>query len=135
EIAPAKLRPVTDALYLEALFEAVGDPLDHVRDQRAGQPVQRAVLTAVGGPLDEYLISGQLDLDLTADALGELAFGSVDGDPLGVDRHGDSGRYRDGLLADAGHRSFRVTRPSPRVRRRRRAGAPHDRSSRPWRWR
>ena len=47
-----ELGAVADALDLEALLEAVGDALDHVRDQAAGQPVQGAVLAAVGRALD-----------------------------------------------------------------------------------
>ena len=39
---------VADALDLEVLLEALGDALDHVRDEGAGEAVQRAIVTAVG---------------------------------------------------------------------------------------
>ena len=48
ELVALELGAVADALDLEPLLEAVGDALDHVRDQAAGEAVQRAVLAAVG---------------------------------------------------------------------------------------
>src|SRR5262245_37595451 len=42
---------IAHALDLEALLEALGDALDHVGDQAPRQPVERAVLAAVGRPL------------------------------------------------------------------------------------
>src|SRR5690348_7495783 len=41
---------VADALDLEPLGEPVGDARDHVRDQRPGEAVQRAMVVAVGRP-------------------------------------------------------------------------------------
>ena len=52
-----ELRAVADALDLEALLVAVGDALDHVGHQRAGEAVQRAVLAAVGRARDEQLLA------------------------------------------------------------------------------
>ena len=49
ELGALELRAVPDALDLEVLLEAVRDPLDHVGDQRAREPVQRPVLAALGG--------------------------------------------------------------------------------------
>src|SRR4051794_22424336 len=53
EVPALELRAVADALDLQALLEAVGDAADHVRDQRPREPVQRAMLRAVGGPRDD----------------------------------------------------------------------------------
>src|SRR3954452_21089407 len=57
EVRALERRAVADALDLEGLGEAGRDALDHVRDQRAGQAVQRAVLGAVGGPADDELLA------------------------------------------------------------------------------
>src|SRR6187551_1736459 len=51
EVPALELRAVADALDLQALLEAVGDPLDHVGDQAAGEAVQGAVLAAIGRAL------------------------------------------------------------------------------------
>ena len=53
EVLALQLRAVADALDLEALLVAVGDALDHVRDERPREPVQRAVFAAVGRPRDD----------------------------------------------------------------------------------
>ena len=50
EVAALELGAVADTLDLEVLLEAVRHALDHVRDERAREPVQRAILAAVGGP-------------------------------------------------------------------------------------
>src|SRR5919204_4029739 len=50
EVLALELRAVADALDLQALLEAVGDALDHVRHQRAREAVQRAMVRAVGRP-------------------------------------------------------------------------------------
>src|SRR6185295_11619016 len=49
EVLALELGPVADALDLEPLLEALGDPLDHVGDQAAGEAVQGAMLAPVGG--------------------------------------------------------------------------------------
>ena len=48
EVTAAQLRPVADALDLEALLEAGCHALHHVGHQRPGQPVQRAMLATIG---------------------------------------------------------------------------------------
>src|SRR3954447_17157544 len=55
EVAALELGAIADALDLERLGEAGRDAFDHVRDQRARQPVQGAVLGAIGRALDEKL--------------------------------------------------------------------------------
>src|SRR4051812_17136169 len=52
EVGTRERGAVADALDLEALLEAVRDALDHVRDQRARQAVQRAILAALGWARD-----------------------------------------------------------------------------------
>src|SRR6476619_525487 len=49
ELRALELRAIPDALDLEVLLEAVRDALDHVRDERPREPVERAVLAALGG--------------------------------------------------------------------------------------
>ena len=80
---------VADALDLEALLEAVGDALDHVRDQAAGQPVQGAVLAAVGRALDGQRCRRPASTFISrADRLAQLALRALDRDHarLDVDR-------------------------------------------------
>src|SRR5262245_52953704 len=50
EVGALERSAVADALDLELLLEALGDSLDHVRDQRPRQAVQRPVLPALGRP-------------------------------------------------------------------------------------
>jgi hypothetical protein len=69
EVATPKLGAVADALDLEPLLEPVRDALDHVRHQRPGEAVERAVLAAIGRPGDDDLIVDLLDLDVAVDAL------------------------------------------------------------------
>src|SRR5262249_14818801 len=52
EVGALERRAVANALDLELLLEALGDALDHVRDQRARQAVQRTILPALGRPRD-----------------------------------------------------------------------------------
>src|SRR5215208_1148879 len=104
ELAALQLSAVADALDLQALLEAVGDALDHVRDQAAREPVQRAVLAAVGRSRHADLAVVLLDPDLARHALLELALGPLHLHELGLDRDlhpiGDGDR----LSADARHR-------------------------------
>src|SRR6201996_9545009 len=96
EVFPFQRGAVADALDLEALLEAVGDALDHVRDQRAGEPVEGAVLAAIGRPGDEdrALLLGHGHV--LGVGLRELAFRPFDDDVARGDRHrhGVGDRYR-----------------------------------------
>src|SRR5919198_4214210 len=58
------LTAVADAVHLERLAEALGHAGDHVRDQRPGQAVQRAVHALVGRPshLDDAVLPPDLDV-------------------------------------------------------------------------
>ena len=62
EVSPAQLRAIADALDLEALLEPRGHALHHVRDERTGEAVERAVLAAIGGTGHDDLIVYLLDL-------------------------------------------------------------------------
>src|SRR3954463_8976274 len=106
EVGALELRAVADALDLERLGEAVGDAGDHVRDQRAREPVQRAVLRAVGRAGDDELLALLADLDRAVLALLEVAAGAGDAHDLGLDRHGDAGGDGDGPLTDSRHRDL-----------------------------
>src|SRR5829696_6822561 len=69
ELLALELCAVADALDLEALLEAVRHALDHVRNQAAGEAVERAVLAAVGRALDEDLAVLLLHADVAVLAL------------------------------------------------------------------
>src|SRR5918997_2836801 len=103
QVAALELRAVADALDLERLREAGGDALDHVRDQRPRETVQRAVLRAVGRPRDEQLTVLLLDVDHARLALLEVAAGTGHAHDLRLDRDGDRVGDGNGLSADAGH--------------------------------
>src|SRR5262249_40673128 len=83
---------VTDALDLEALLEAVGDPLDHVRDERAGQTVQRPMVAAIGRPRDRDRTIVLLDLHVARHALLKLTLRPLHAHELRLDRELDARR-------------------------------------------
>src|SRR5207237_354725 len=91
---------VADALDLEALLEAFRDALDHVRDQRPRQPVQRAILAALGRTRDDDRAVLLLDLHALRHGLLELAQRPVDGHASGRDPDGNPGRYFDWSFSD-----------------------------------
>ena len=96
---------VADALDLQALLEAVGDALDHVRDQAAGEAVQGAVLAAVGRAAATVSAPvGLLDLHLGRERLGELALGPLDRDAARGDLDRDGLGHGDWLSSDPAHR-------------------------------
>src|SRR5262249_3943629 len=114
-------------------LEAIGDALDHVRDQAAGEPVERAVVAAVGRPLDGHGAVVDRDLHVAVDVLRELALGALDADRARLDVDLDALGDLDWLSSDSAHQRFltrRARRPLPRPR----AGAPRGRSSRRGRW-
>src|SRR5450755_2640789 len=103
QIAAAELGAVAHALNLEALLESGRDARDHVRHQRAGQPVQGTMLTAIGRAGHLQLVADMLDRDVAVDALRELALGPVDDHALRLDRDRDAGRQGNWLSSDSGH--------------------------------
>src|SRR5439155_2495372 len=103
EIVAAHGSPVADTLELEALLEALGHALDHVRDERAGEPVQRAVLAAVGRALDDQPAVLLLDLDPYRDLLDELPEWPGHLDAPGEDRDVDARGQLDGCFSDSAH--------------------------------
>src|SRR5215204_3701231 len=109
EVAAPELRAVADALDLERLGEAGRDALDHVGDQRAREAVERAMLGAVGRPLDEQLAVLLDDVDHARLALLEVAARAGHAHDLGLDRDRDGLGDGDGLSADAGHRGYQTS--------------------------
>jgi hypothetical protein len=71
--------PVPHPHDLEALLIAVGDPDHHVRQQRPGQPVQRAVEPLVARPLHPKRAVLQQDPHVPVEVLLELALGALHG--------------------------------------------------------
>src|SRR5205823_4350527 len=69
---------VADALQLEPLLETLRDALDHVRDQRPRQAVQRAIVAALGRTRHREDTVGLLDLHARGHVLGQLAERAVD---------------------------------------------------------
>src|SRR4029453_111110 len=112
----AQARAVADALDLQALLEPLCDALDHVRDQRARQPVQRAILAAVGRARHDELVFLALDIDPHRHGLRELAERPVDHDAAGVDRDVHAGRHGNWLSSDAAHYQTKAmtSPPTPR---------------------
>src|SRR4051812_39651701 len=104
EVGALELGAVADALDLQRLREAVGDPGDHVGDEGAGEPVQRAMLRAIGRAGDDQLLALLPDLDRAVLALLEVAAGAGHAHDLGLDRDGDAGGDGDGPLTDSLHR-------------------------------
>ncbi len=126
EVAPLHLGAVAHTDDLQALLEALGHALDHVRDERAAEPVQATVEALVVRALHADLLAVDDDLDPRVQPLRELAPRALHGDDTVVgDRDVDAGGDRDGLLADPAHA---ITRPPPGPRRRCPCARRRDRS-------
>src|SRR4051812_29608416 len=108
DVAALQDRAVADALDLEALLEALGHAGDHVRDQRAGEAVERAVVAAVGRARDDELAVLLLDRDVARLALLERPARAGDAHDLGLDRDLDAGGDGDGLLTDSRHGGYQM---------------------------
>src|SRR6478609_3963252 len=94
---------VTHAHDLELLLVAVGHTDDHVVDQGAGQAVQSLALALVVGALDVEDAFALLDRDRRRNGVGQGALGALDRHLRTVDRDVDTGRDRDGELANTRH--------------------------------
>src|SRR3954447_9465674 len=103
QVGPRQRCAVPDALDLEALLEPVRHTLDHVRDQRARQAVQRAILAAIGRARhrDDALVLR--DLHALRHVLAELASRSGDRHAAGIDRDDHAGGHFNWSFADTGH--------------------------------
>src|SRR5215218_2176191 len=112
----AHRRAVADALDLEALLEALRDALDHVRDQRAGEPVERPVLPALGRARDDDLAVPLFQVHARGNCLDELAQWPVHLHAAGRQRDADAVRDRNGLSADPAHYQTKAitSPPTPR---------------------
>jgi hypothetical protein len=86
---------------LEPLLEAVGDPLDHVRHQRAAEPVQRAALALVVRAPDVDDVAFPLHRDRARHPLAEGPPGPGHGDGVILQVELDAPRELDGEVADA----------------------------------
>src|SRR5581483_4475882 len=118
EVGSGKHRAIADALDLEPLLEACGDTLDHVRDQRPRQSVERAIVTALRWARDGDRPVVVRDLHALGHLLTELALRPGHRDAPRVDRDDHAGRDLDGTLSDTGHGLAVVTRRSTGLRRR-----------------
>src|SRR3954453_7306877 len=120
EVAALELGAIADALDLQGLREAVGDALDHVRHERAREPVKRTVLRPVGRARDEDVAVLLANLDRARLALVQIALRPGHANDLRLDRHGDAGGDVDGLLTDTGHGSYQTwattSPPTPALR-------------------
>src|SRR5262249_16091764 len=103
EIGPFEGGAIADALDLELLLEPVRDAFDHVRDQRAREPVQRQVLAALGRAGGHYLLLVLLDLHAGGDVLAQLAARAVHLDAARRDRHHHPGGQLDRSAANPRH--------------------------------
>src|SRR5262249_31093436 len=101
EVGALERCAVADALNLEALLEALRDTLDHVRDERARQPVQRAILAALGGTRDDDGAVLLLDLHARRDLLLQGAERAGDLHAAGIDGHGHAAGDFDGSFSDS----------------------------------
>jgi hypothetical protein len=110
EVRASQAGPVADALDLEAFLEAFRHTLDHVRDQRPGEPVERTILAALRRPGDQNRLAVLLDRHPGWDLLGELPQRSVDLDAAGPDRDHDAGGKLDWLSTDTAHGSRHHTK-------------------------
>src|SRR5229473_3011753 len=103
DLLALQLRLVPDAGDVQRPLEALGDALDHVGDQRAGEAVQLTRAARVVRPVDLHLPVLDRHLHLAVELLRDLALGPLDLHQAGlrVDLHllGDL----DGKPSDAGH--------------------------------
>src|SRR6202030_1705086 len=100
EIVALQGGAVADALDLELLLEPLRDAFDHVRDQRAGETVQRAVLAALGRARHGQGAVVLRDLHARGHLLLEGAQRTGHRHTTGIDRDGDAVGNLDWSFAD-----------------------------------
>ncbi len=123
---------VADSLDFEPLLVALGDALDHVRDQRAGEAVERAMVGAVRRSRHDERGALVRDRHVGRQFLVERALGALDRDPAGRRRDLDAVGHGDGETSDAAHD---VTTRTRALLRRCRAYRHPRRCTRRSRWR
>src|SRR5579864_2339134 len=87
EVGALERGAVADALDLQALLEALRHALDHVGDERAREPVQRAILAALGRPGDDDVALFLRDRHAHGHVLLKRAERARDRDAAGLDGH------------------------------------------------
>src|SRR4051812_32879163 len=113
EVGAFERSAVADALDLEALLEPLRDAFDHVRDECPGEPVQRAVLSALGRAGHGEGAVVLRDLHALRDVLLKRAEWAGHGHTARLQRHGDAGRDFDWSLADSAHAQFPINTRLP----------------------
>src|SRR5438874_1460168 len=103
EIGALERRAVADTLDLQALLEALRHAFDHVGDERARQPVQRAVVAALGRSRDDDRAFFLGDRHAQRDLLLQGPERTGDGHAPRLHRDGDAGGDLDGLFSDSAH--------------------------------
>ena len=113
EVGALELRAVADALDLEVLLEALRDALDHVRDERPREAVQRPILAALGRAGHDDLRLRLLDLHARGHVLAQLAERAVHLNAAGRDRHHDPGGQLDRFrpIRDIAYQTKAITSP------------------------
>src|SRR5438270_6367527 len=120
EVGALERSAIADALDLEALLEALRHALDHVRDERAREPVEGAVLAALGRAGDDELSVALLDLHPRRHLLRQLAERPVHLHAAGRDGDVDARGNLDWPVSDSAHLPL-ATRRSRSLPRRSRA--------------
>src|SRR6266849_4161809 len=108
-----ELRAVADAHDVQILLEALRDAVHRVGDQRAGEPVQRAML--FGGALGDEHAVFLLEGDAEGHTYGELALGALHFDFPILQRNFHALRNRNWFIADARHRYQTSHKSSPPI--------------------
>ncbi len=94
-------RPVADADDLKRLFEAAGDPFDHVGDKSARQAMQGAMLGIIRGALNQNVSALAPNPHVLMQGPGEFTVGTFDPHGRSFNRDIHPGRNGDRLLSNS----------------------------------
>src|SRR5688572_19238660 len=103
ELVALALGAVADADQLQLLLEALGDAVDHVRDQRPQRAGHRVGMPRIARRLELEAVLHFFDLDVALELLAQAAEGTLDQDLAGRDGHLDLFRQDDREVSDSGH--------------------------------
>src|SRR5262249_40655699 len=101
DVLALHLGAIADAHDLELALEAFLDAVDHVRDERAHEAVQRTHGTVVGAARDGHHVVRETHGEAARHGLTELALRSLRANGLALHGHLDPLRDGDGLLTDS----------------------------------